>query len=51
VNDAEQPYTSPYVLCKNCHQDVGVAFEEEDGESLPVGGHLERLSAQVAGLQ
>ena len=33
VNDAEQPYTSPYVLCKNCHQDVGVPFDE----ALPEG--------------
>lgn len=24
VMDAEQPYTSPYILCKSCHQDVGV---------------------------
>ena len=29
VNDAVQPQTSPYALCRACHQDVGVEFEPE----------------------
>jgi hypothetical protein len=33
VNDTFQPLTSPYALCKNCHQDVGVPFDE----ALPEG--------------
>jgi hypothetical protein len=28
VNDDVQPLTSPYALCKNCHQEVGVEFDE-----------------------
>ena len=30
VNDPVQPYTSPYVLCRSCHQDVGVPFEQSE---------------------
>lgn len=28
VFDTVQPHTSPYALCRSCHQDVGVEFEE-----------------------
>jgi hypothetical protein len=33
VNDPVQPYTSPYSLCRGCHQEVGVPFEEDAAEA------------------
>jgi hypothetical protein len=30
VNDAAQPWTSPYKLCRTCHLDVDVPYEQEE---------------------
>lgn len=30
IDDPAQPWTSPYKLCRSCHQDVGVEFEPEE---------------------
>jgi hypothetical protein len=29
ITDTVQPMTSPYALCKSCHQDVGIEFDVE----------------------
>jgi hypothetical protein len=30
IDDGIQPMTSPYSLCRSCHQDVGVPFETDE---------------------
>jgi hypothetical protein len=44
VMDDVQPWTSPYSLCRTCHQNVGVEFEEDAG-AMPHEHLLEARSA------